>query len=78
MISFGLDRPAPTLTAFLENFCTTHPSRVPQAGDVDRPTQIQPGVYWTLEAPFIGILALIVIASAGRASSLPKVASIPR
>ena len=50
----------PSLQAFLENFCTAGqpPHRTPEAGNLARTAQIQPGVYYTLEAPFIRILAL--------------------
>jgi hypothetical protein len=50
----------PTLKAFLENFCTAGqpPHRTPQAGGLIRTAGIQPGVYFTLEAPFVRILSL--------------------
>ena len=50
----------PTLKAFLENFCTLgeKPHRTPEAGELTRTAQIQPGVYFTLEAPFVRILGL--------------------
>jgi len=50
----------PTLQAFLDNFCTAGqpPHRTPQAGGLARTAQIQPGVYFTLEAPFVRILGL--------------------
>ncbi len=50
----------PTLQAFLENFCTAGqpPHRAPEAGGLVRTAQIQPGVYFTLEAPFVRILGL--------------------
>src|SRR5260370_28161414 len=50
--------PAPTLAGFLENFCTAAPAPSPDAGNLDRTTMIQPGVYFTLEAPFVRILGL--------------------
>ena len=51
---------ATTLAAFLENFCQAgQPShRTPEAGGLARTAQVQPGVYYTLEAPFVRILAL--------------------
>jgi hypothetical protein len=51
---------ATTLSAFLENFCQAgKPShRTPESGELARTAQIQPGVYYTLEAPFVRILAL--------------------
>lgn len=50
----------PTLQAFLANFCTAGQPfhRTPEAGGLSRTAQIQPGVYYTLEAPFVRILAL--------------------
>jgi hypothetical protein len=50
--------PAPTLDAFLKNFCTATPGQSPDAGNLLRTTMIQPGVYFTLEAPFVRILGL--------------------
>lgn len=50
----------PTLQAFLENFCTfgQPPHRTPQSGGLVRTAQVAPGVYFTLEAPFVRILGL--------------------
>lgn len=48
----------PTLQAFLENFCADRFEVTPQAGGLDRTAQIQPGVYFTFEAPFLRIIAL--------------------
>lgn len=49
-----------TLASFLENFCTAgqKPHRTPEAGELVRTAQMQPGVYYTFEAPFVRILAL--------------------
>jgi hypothetical protein len=47
-----------TLKAFLDNFCATTPVQTAEAGGLDRTAMIQPGVYYTLEAPFVRILAL--------------------
>jgi len=49
---------AQTLDAFLRNFCSDSFQISPEAGGLDRTTQIQPGVYFTFEAPFLRILAL--------------------
>jgi Calcineurin-like phosphoesterase len=49
---------AVTLAAFLENFCAKEFEVVPEAGGLSRTAQIQPGVFYTLEAPFVRILAL--------------------
>jgi hypothetical protein len=48
----------PTLQAFLENFCAATSVQTPESGGLDRTAMIQPGVYYTLEAPFVRILAL--------------------
>jgi Calcineurin-like phosphoesterase len=50
----------PSLQAFLENFCAAGqaPHRTPEAGGLVRTAQIQPGVYFTLEAPFVRILGV--------------------
>lgn len=50
--------PAPTLDAFLQNFCTSSPAQSQDAGKLLRTTMIQPGVYFTFEAPFVRILGL--------------------
>ena len=50
--------PAPTLDAFLRNFCSATPVPSPDAGNLLRTTMTQPGVYFTLEAPFVRILGL--------------------
>jgi hypothetical protein len=50
--------PAPTLDAFLKNFCTATPVQSSDAGNLLRTTMIQPGVYFTLDAPFVRILGL--------------------
>jgi hypothetical protein len=49
---------AVTLAAFLENFCAKEFEVVPEAGGLSRTAQIQPGVFYTLEAPYVRILAL--------------------
>jgi hypothetical protein len=50
--------PAPTLSAFLRNFCAPSPVPSPDAGGLVRTTMIQPGVYFTLDAPFVKILGI--------------------
>ena len=49
---------ARTLAAFLANFCDTEARQTSDAGGLVRTTMIQPGVYYTFEAPFVRILAL--------------------
>jgi kumamolisin len=48
----------PTLTAFLRNFCAVSPAASPDAGSLVRSTMTQPGVYFTLDAPFVSIIGL--------------------
>jgi hypothetical protein len=49
---------ATTLAAFLDNFCATEFEVAPEAGGLSRTAQIQPGVFFTFEAPFVRVLAL--------------------
>ncbi|MBV9250115.1 MAG: metallophosphoesterase, partial [Acetobacteraceae bacterium] len=49
---------AVTLEAFIENFCAPEFEVTPEAGGLSRTAQIQPGVFFTFEAPFVRILAL--------------------
>ena len=48
----------PTLTAFLRNFCAKQAGPSPDAGTIVRTTMTQPGVYFTLDAPFVSIIGL--------------------
>ena len=50
--------PETTLEAFLLNFCAPSFAPSPDAGNLVRTTMIEPGVYFTLEAPFVRILGL--------------------
>jgi hypothetical protein len=55
----GTDVPQiPTLQAFLRNFCAPAPGRSPDAGGLVRSVMTQPGVYFTLDAPFVSIIGL--------------------
>jgi kumamolisin len=47
-----------SLFAFLRNFCAATPGPSPDAGALVRTTMTQPGVYFTLEAPFVSIIGL--------------------
>jgi hypothetical protein len=47
-----------TLAAFLENFCASKFEIRPEAGGLSRTAQIQPGVFFTFEAPLVRIIAL--------------------
>jgi hypothetical protein len=49
---------AATLAAFLENFCAKEFEITPEAGGLSRTAQIQPGVFYTFEAPFLRVLTL--------------------
>jgi kumamolisin len=47
-----------TLFAFLRNFCAAAPGPSPDSGGLVRTTMNQPGVYFTLDAPFVSIIGL--------------------
>ncbi len=47
-----------TLQAFLQNFCADKPGRSPNAGGLVRSVMTEPGVYFTLDAPFVSIIGL--------------------
>jgi Calcineurin-like phosphoesterase len=47
-----------TLFAFLRNFCAPSPGPSPDSGGLVRSTMTQPGVYFTLDAPFVSIVGL--------------------
>lgn len=49
---------APTLEAFLRNFCASAPGSSPDAPSIARTTMTQPGVYFTLDAPCVSIIGL--------------------
>jgi len=49
---------AASLAAFLRNFCSDTFAVTPEAGGLSRTAQIQPGVFFTFEAPFVRILAV--------------------
>jgi hypothetical protein len=48
----------PTLTAFLTNFCSSSPGPSPDSPSSTRSVMTQPGVYFTLDAPFVSIIGL--------------------
>ena len=70
---------APTLQGFLRNFCAKSPTPSPDAPGIARTTMTQPGVYFTLDAPFVSIIGLYsnvleqpgVISSQGGRFALP-------
>jgi Icc-related predicted phosphoesterase len=49
---------APSLQAFVNNFCAPAPRRTQESGEFDRDAMDQPNVYWTLTAPFVTIIGL--------------------
>jgi len=68
----NVDAPAaPTLQAFLRNFCASSPGPSPDAPASARTTMTQPGVYFVLDAPFVSIIGLYsnVLESPGVISS---------
>jgi Calcineurin-like phosphoesterase len=46
------------LDTFMRNFCSTEPVVTPEAGSLHRTAMTQPGVYFTLDAPFVRIIGL--------------------
>ncbi len=48
----------PSLDAFLTNFCAAAPGPSPDGGGLVRSVMTQPGVYFTLDAPFVSIIGL--------------------
>jgi len=48
----------PTLAAFLTNFCAAEPGPSPDSGGLVRSVMTQPGVYFTLDAPYVSIIGL--------------------
>ncbi len=48
----------PTLDAFLTNFCAATPGPSPDAGGLIRSVMTQPGVYFTLDAPYVSSIGL--------------------
>lgn len=49
---------AKSLDAYLRNFCSESFTVTPEAGGLSRTAQIQPGVFFTFEAPFLRIVTL--------------------
>lgn len=67
------------LDTFMRNFCAESPMVTPEAGSLHRTAMTQPGVYFTLDAPFVRIICLFsnaledpgVISSEGGKWKLP-------
>ena len=61
VVQYGADPStplAPTLNAFLRNFCAAVPGPSPDSGGLVRTTMNQPGAYFTLDAPCVSIIGL--------------------
>ena len=56
---------AKSLDAFVGNFCTKQPTRSPDSQGAVRTTMDQPGVYFTLNAPFVKLIGLYSNTSEG-------------
>jgi len=54
----GTPASAAPLETFQRNFCATEPVVTPEAGSLHRTAMTQPGVYFTLDAPFVRIIGL--------------------
>jgi len=46
------------LVTFQRNFCAVEPMVTPEAGSLHRTAMTQPGVYFTLDAPFVRVIGL--------------------
>jgi hypothetical protein len=62
----------PSLSGFLANFCTDLPGVAVDAAGVKRETMDQPGVYFTLDAPFVSIIGLFTNALEGPGIISPR------
>lgn len=54
----GTPKDKEPLTTFQRNFCAKKPVITPEAGSLHRTAMTQPGVYFTLEAPFVRVIGL--------------------
>jgi Calcineurin-like phosphoesterase len=52
------DPSVPSLTGFVENFCSATPHLDPQAGETNRDTMTQPNVFWTLIDKLVTVVGL--------------------
>jgi Calcineurin-like phosphoesterase len=48
----------PPLDVFTRNFCAESPNITPEAASLHRTAMTQPGIYYTLDAPFVRIIGL--------------------
>jgi Calcineurin-like phosphoesterase len=56
---------AKSLDAFVANFCASQPATTPDSQGAVRTTMNQPGVYFTLNAPFVKVIGLYSYTSKG-------------
>jgi hypothetical protein len=54
----GTPADATPLATFERNFCAAEPVVTPEAGSLHRTAMTQPGVYFTLEAPYVAVIGL--------------------
>jgi hypothetical protein len=54
----GVKSPDTPLETFMRNFCAPQPMLTAEAGSLHRTAMTQPGVYFTLDAPFVRIIGL--------------------
>jgi hypothetical protein len=82
----GSGNPNDSLSAFLANFCAPGFAHAPDAMGLSRTTMIQPGVYFTLEAPFVRMLGIysnmlenpgVISSTKDPVSGQPKFENIP-
>jgi 3',5'-cyclic AMP phosphodiesterase CpdA len=56
--SHGEESTEPSLAGFLKNFCAKEPGTAEDSAGIKREAMDQPGVYYTLDAPFVSIIGL--------------------
>jgi 3',5'-cyclic AMP phosphodiesterase CpdA len=66
------ESPEPSLAGFLANFCAPAPGPSPDSGGIKREVMDQPGVYFTLDAPFVSIIGLYTNALEGPGIISPR------
>jgi Icc-related predicted phosphoesterase len=62
----------PSLAGFLANFCAAAPGPVPDSAGIKREAMDEPGVYFTLDAPFVSIIGLYTNALEGPGIISPR------
>jgi hypothetical protein len=75
----GTGNASDSLSAFLANFCAPGFAHSPDAVGISRTTMIQPGVYFTFEAPLVRILGIYsnILENPGVISSTTKADGTP-